>query len=485
MKSDVEVDASVVVDMWWAQFDAKAYARAGHRIINSNQGRSYLVPGAAYYGVNNAGIYQSWEPTSFGRADRNPEPADPHVMGGKLHVWNDQGPTGYTMTEIAGLTLPSMTAFAEKMWGRKGARDYAEFEKRVAAVEPVPSIGVFERVPAANKEGVVLALPGEQTLAPDRSQALAFAGKSRADLEYPWTLTMSVRRTGGDNDRGVILSSDLMEICASYSREEEEKKKDPVTGLETKTKLTRTGLGLVRAAGMPGEDPSKSRMARDVSRVYSEPLPLNEWVSVAIVGLKGRTQVYVNGKLTGDEGKQMLCPLATLGSRTGHSLNGSIKDLIVFDRAMSAKEIGRKAGLDMPDNLAAGRPVTASVSDAANGFMPEKITDEDTHTRWSSGMTGADQWVTIDLGKVQSVNTVATRWEVAHPREYRIAVSADGHEWKEVFTGAAEVGLTEACFADVPARQVKILLSKPANAWGYSIFETEVYNRKKPVAAVR
>jgi hypothetical protein len=382
------------------------------------------------------------------------------------------------MTEIASLTLPSMAAVAEKMWGRKGAKDYSEFEKRTAAVQPVPAVTVFERIPAANKDGVVLALPGEHTLAADQSQSLAFAGKGRADLEYPWTLTMNLRRTGGDNDRGVILSSDLMEICANYSREEEEKKKDPATGVETKTKKTRTGLGLVRACGIPGEDPSKSRIAKDVSRVYSEPLPLNEWVTVAIVGLKGRTQVYVNGKLSGEEGKQMICPLATLGSRTGHSLAGTVRDLTVYNRALSAKEIGRGAGLEMPDNLAAGCPVIASVSDTANGFTPEKITDEDTQTRWSSGTTGADQWVTIDLGRIQKVNTVATRWEIAHPREYRIAVSTDGREWKEVFTGAGEIGRTEACFAEVPARQIKLLLAKPANSWGYSIFETEVYYRK-------
>jgi hexosaminidase len=477
MTSKIEIDPTVVVDMWWAQFDAKAYAARGHRIINSNQGRSYIVPGAAYYGVSNAGIYDSWVPTSFGKSEFNPDPSDPHVHGGKFHVWNDQGPTGYTMTEIASLVQPSMTAFSEKMWGRKGSKDYKEFEKRTAIVEPVPGVSVLDRIPAANKDGVVLAVPGEHTLAADKSQPLAFAGKSRADLEYPWTLAMNVRRTGGDSDRGVILSSDLMEICANYSRQEEEKKKDPITGAETKTKVTRTGFGLVRAAGNPGEDPSKSHI-QDLNRVYSEPLPLNQWVAVAVVGLKGRTQVYLDGKLVGEQGKQMLCPLATLGSRTGHSMVGSVKDVTIFDRALTAKEIGRKAGLDVPDNLAAGCPVTASATDAANGFTPEKITDQDPATRWSSGMTSADQWIMTDLGKVQNINAVAIRWETAYPKEYRVAVSTDGHEWKDVFTGAGQAGLTEASFATVPARQIKITMSKPASQWGYSIFETEVFSRK-------
>ncbi len=174
----------------------------------------------------------------------------------------------------------------------------------------------------------------------------------------------------------------------------------------------------------------------------------------------------------------MLCPLATLGSRTSHSLVGSVKDLSVYDRAASREEIARTISLDIPDNLAAHCPVTASVSDAANGFTPEKMTDEDAQTRWSSGVTNAEQWAVIDLGKVQNINSVAIRWETAFPREYRIAVSSDGRDWKEVFTGAGQAGLTEASFASVPARQIKILMTKPATSWGYSIFETEAYFRK-------
>ena len=61
---------------------------------------------------------------------------DPNLLGGKLHVWMDMGPSGYTSAEIAEATFPSIQAFAEKMWGTKGSKDYAEFQTRAAATAP-------------------------------------------------------------------------------------------------------------------------------------------------------------------------------------------------------------------------------------------------------------------------------------------------------------------------------------------------------------
>lgn len=478
MPGKTEIDPSVTIDMWTSN-DAKGKIDQGHRIINSNQSWTYIVPGAHYYGVSNASTYNSWEPWRFSQdAGNNPAPDDPQFLGGKLHVWGDQGPTGYTMTEIADLVYPSMMVFAEKMWGRKGSEDYPEFQKRAGLVGSVPGVTVLNRIPCPGNDGIMLSVSGEHLLEPGKFERLAFAGQDRADLEYPWTLVMKVFPTGDAADRGVILSSDLMEICSDFSYSETKTAKDPTTGLQTKTKVVLHGVGLVRAAGEPGEDPGKALKSYQVSRVYCDPLPRNQWTTVSIVGVKGHTSVYIDGKLAGAQNDQMLCPLAFLGSRTGHSFTGRVKDLTVYNRAMSPKEIGRMAGLDIPDNLAAGCAVTASASDVKYGLTPEKITDEDLNTRWSSGPTSADQWIDIDLGAIKNINAVTIDWEKAFATGYRIAVSTDGQEWKEVSIGKGREGNTDASFVTTPARHIRILMSKPASGWGYSIFDVQAFCRK-------
>ncbi len=331
-------DPSVTIDMWVTR-DAKALIEQGHKVINSSDGETYIVPGAHCYGVDNAGIYDNWEPCKISDDPmKNPAPDDPHLLGGKLHVWNDQGPTGYTMAEIAELALPSLQVFAEKLWGTKGAKDYTGFQQRAALTLPVPGVTVFDRIPA-DKDGVVLDLPREYTLVATNSVVpLPFAGDRRRDLESPWTLSMKVFKTAETGRRGVILSSDLAEICSDFSRTEEQKSKD-ASGSEIKTKVTRRGLGVVRAAGSPGADPASARVANDVSRVYAEPLPLNQWITVTIVGDRDRTTVYVNGVKAGEHDEQALCPLAQLGSTTDNSFVGRIRDVKVYNRLISTEEI--------------------------------------------------------------------------------------------------------------------------------------------------
>ena len=186
MKGTTEIDASVTIDMWVTD-DASAQIRKGHHVINSNHGRTYIVPGARYYGVSNRGIYDNWWPWQVSPdVEKNPDRSSPQFLGAKLHVWNDKGPTGYTMTETALLTWPSLMSFAEKMWGTKGSPDYATFSTRSAGVRDVPGVRVFDRL-LADEDGLVLDRP-EETVFSDESFhiELPFASTGRVDLEWPW-----------------------------------------------------------------------------------------------------------------------------------------------------------------------------------------------------------------------------------------------------------------------------------------------------------
>jgi hexosaminidase len=342
-------DPTVTIDMWVTR-DAKTLMAQGHNVINSSDGSTYIVPGAHYYGVNNGGIYNDWEPWKISDdASKNPAKDDPRLLGGKLHVWSDQGPTGYTMTEIANLALPSIQAFAEKLWGAKGSQDYTAFQPRAACTLPVPGITVLDRIPAEHADGVVLDEPGEFTLGSTNAVVeLPFARLPRADLEYPWTLTMEVCQTAETGTRGVILSSALMEICSDYTHIAEQKTKD-ADGNAVTTKVTQHGFGLVRAAGSPGADPASSHLTGDVSGIFAEPLSLNQWTAVTIVGDRRHTTVYLNGVKAGESGNQMLCPLALFGSQTGNSLVGKVRKLKVVNRMLTPMETGRAAGLNLPD----------------------------------------------------------------------------------------------------------------------------------------
>ena len=157
MPGTTQPDTNIVIDMW-VSADAKTKSADGYKYINSNHGRTYIVPGAGYYGVSNSGLYNGWTPAVFtGNKEKDPAPDDPNLLGGKLHVWNDMGPNGYTMYEIADLTVPSLFVMSEKMWGTKGSANYTEFQKRVEPLKAIPEVRLLQRqVRAANPESGVV-----------------------------------------------------------------------------------------------------------------------------------------------------------------------------------------------------------------------------------------------------------------------------------------------------------------------------------------
>ncbi len=338
-----EVDPTVVVDMWWGCFDTLAYLKRGHKVINSNQGVTYLTSGRPVYGVNNAGVYERWKPNHFGKV--NPPMDAPGFLGAKLHVWCGQGPTGWTMTEIAGETFETIRPVSETLWGKMGSVNYKAFLERAAPLEKVPGVTALERLPSV--DGVVLDKPEVIELKKNMpSVALPLDGALRADLEFPWTLTMEVRKDEA-NGRGVILSSKLAEISDSYEWNDRRKvvnDAEAARGKEKFEKVVRKGFGLARATGNWTKDnptPVDTTMGPENSRVYSEmPLPLGEWVKITVVAEKRKTTLYMDGKMIKSHGMQALCPLMRLGSPDPeNSFVGAVRHLRVMDRAMPPDEV--------------------------------------------------------------------------------------------------------------------------------------------------
>ncbi|GHB59955.1 hypothetical protein GCM10010347_32470 [Streptomyces cirratus] len=127
-----------------------------------------------------------------------------------------------------------------------------------------------------------------------------------------------------------------------------------------------------------------------------------------------------------------------------------------------------------PQNLALGRPTTASSTETAN-FPAASATDADPATRWSSAY-GDPQWLQVDLGAGRRVNRVVLRWEAAYGKSFQIQLSDDATTWRTVYsttTGAGAVqdltGLTGT------GRYIRVYGTQRGTAYGYSLYEFEVY----------
>ncbi len=155
-------------------------------------------------------------------------------------------------------------------------------------------------------------------------------------------------------------------------------------------------------------------------------------------------------------------------------------------------------------NLALGKPATASSSQNAcndgttappysgTGCLgAENAVDGNLSSRWGSATAGAPptppvpgvdpSWLQVDLGSVQSFNTVVINWENASAAQYQIqytnADPSTNPVWNVAYTNNAGAGGVETLtFPTVQGRYVRMYGTERATQYGYSIFEFQVYN---------
>ncbi|MEV6862180.1 ThuA domain-containing protein [Streptosporangium subroseum] len=124
--------------------------------------------------------------------------------------------------------------------------------------------------------------------------------------------------------------------------------------------------------------------------------------------------------------------------------------------------------------LSSGRPVTASSTENA-GFPPSAVVDGNAGTRWSSAFADP-QWISVDLGSTKSVSRVRLQWEAAYGRAYRIETSTDNTTWTAASsTTAGDGGIDDITIPATNARYVRVYGTQRATAYGYSLWELEVY----------
>ncbi|WUR57601.1 ThuA domain-containing protein [Micromonospora chokoriensis] len=124
-------------------------------------------------------------------------------------------------------------------------------------------------------------------------------------------------------------------------------------------------------------------------------------------------------------------------------------------------------------NLARGKPARASSFEGA--FTAANAFDGAAGTRWGSAFSDP-QWIDVDLGATYAINRVKLTWEAAYGSGYQIQTSPDGVTFTTIRTvTGGDGGVDDLTGLTGSGRYVRLLGTTRGTAWGYSLFEFEVY----------
>ncbi len=125
--------------------------------------------------------------------------------------------------------------------------------------------------------------------------------------------------------------------------------------------------------------------------------------------------------------------------------------------------------------LSQGKPATAS-SIEGTGFEAAKALDGNSSTRWASVEGHDPEWIRVDLGTAANITRVKLNWEAAYGKSYKIQTSADGSTgWTDVFSTTTGNGAIDDVTLSGSGRYVRVYGTARGTAYGYSLFDLEVY----------
>ncbi|MGW7311433.1 discoidin domain-containing protein [Streptomyces sp. NPDC054835] len=126
-----------------------------------------------------------------------------------------------------------------------------------------------------------------------------------------------------------------------------------------------------------------------------------------------------------------------------------------------------------PALLSQGKPATASSTEGP--FTAGAAVDGDlAGTRWASDWTDA-QWLQVDLGQSATLSGAVLTWEAAYGKSYQIQASENGTDWRTVTTVTGGDGGTDDIALSGTGRYVRMNGLVRGTAWGYSLWEFQVY----------
>jgi hypothetical protein len=105
-------------------------------------------------------------------------------------------------------------------------------------------------------------------------------------------------------------------------------------------------------------------------------------------------------------------------------------------------------------------------------------------TRWASAEGSNNEWIYVDLGATYAVNRIRIVWEAAYGRDYQLQISADASNWSPLKSVTGNTALTnDHTGLSGTGRYVRLNCTARGTAWGYSVYELEVYGTGAPAVA--
>ena len=123
--------------------------------------------------------------------------------------------------------------------------------------------------------------------------------------------------------------------------------------------------------------------------------------------------------------------------------------------------------------LSQGKTATASSTESA-AYPASDAVDGNTGTRWSSAFSDP-QWLEVNLGSSASITQVVLQWETAYATAFQIQTSSDGTNWTTIYSTTTGTGGTQTLNVTGTGRYVRMYGTARATAYGYSLWEFQVY----------
>ncbi|MFT3827025.1 MAG: discoidin domain-containing protein [Chitinophagaceae bacterium] len=126
-----------------------------------------------------------------------------------------------------------------------------------------------------------------------------------------------------------------------------------------------------------------------------------------------------------------------------------------------------------PINQALNKPSNATSEQV--GFPVAFAFDGDVATRWGSDFSDP-QSIGVDLGAVNNLCQVVLNWEAAYATDYTIDGSLDSINWNTLATVTGNTSLINTINVGGAARYLRMNGTARATAFGYSLYEFQVFS---------
>jgi hypothetical protein len=125
--------------------------------------------------------------------------------------------------------------------------------------------------------------------------------------------------------------------------------------------------------------------------------------------------------------------------------------------------------------LSQAHPVAVSSTETSTTPGTAAV-DGSTTTRWSSAFSDP-QWIRVDLGATHTISRVVLNWEAAYGKAYQVQTSNDAVTWTSLFQTTTGAGGVNDLTVSGSGRYVRMYGTARGTAWGYSLWELQVYGQ--------